>query len=197
VQLVVILTIVSYALGTFPSATLIARANGVDISTFGSGNPGASNVTRALGWRKGVWVYVFDALKGAMATGLALGLDGRALAYWCGIVAVIGHMFPAWRKMRGGKGAATGSGLLIVLNPFVVPVCLILWWLTARITGKAVFGTLAAVAVVPVGLLVMDRPLWEFGAVFAISALIMAKHWRNFARLIKREEPTMSQVKAP
>ena len=57
--------VAAYVLGTFPSAILIARANGVDIATFGSGNPGASNVTRALGWRKGAWVYGLDALKGA------------------------------------------------------------------------------------------------------------------------------------
>ena len=59
-----LLIVFSYVLGTFPSAILVAKANGVDISTFGSGNPGASNVTRALGWRKGVWVYVLDALAG-------------------------------------------------------------------------------------------------------------------------------------
>ncbi|MFT4657382.1 MAG: glycerol-3-phosphate acyltransferase PlsY, partial [Ilumatobacter sp.] len=61
-----VLIVLAYLLGTFPSATLIARANGVDIQSVGSGNPGASNVTRALGWRKGVWVYVLDTIKGAI-----------------------------------------------------------------------------------------------------------------------------------
>ena len=61
----VLLVVVGYLLGTLPSAIWIASANGIDISTVGSGNPGASNVTRALGWRKGVWVYVLDAAKGA------------------------------------------------------------------------------------------------------------------------------------
>lgn len=190
-----VLLVVAYVLGTFPSASLIAKANGVDISTVGSGNPGASNVTRALGWRKGIWVYILDALKGAIATGLGLALEGRPEAYWCGLAAVIGHMFPLFRRFRGGKGAATGSGLVLVLHPIVAPVALALWWITTRVTGKAVVGTAAAAASVPLGLIVLGRPMWEFLAVVGIAAFVMAKHWRNFLRLIRREEPAMSTAK--
>ncbi len=187
----VVLLVVAYLLGTFPSATLIARANGVDISTVGSGNPGASNVTRALGWRKGVWVYVLDALKGAIAAGLALGLDGRPLAYWCGAAAIVGHMFPLFRRFKGGKGAATGSGVLLVLHPVIVPFALALWWIVAKVTGKAAVGTFAAVTLVPVGLAVLGRPAWEYFGIGALSVLILARHWRNFVRIVKREEPAM------
>lgn len=183
---------VAYLLGTFPSATLIARANGIDISTFGSGNPGASNVTRALGWRKGIWVYVLDALKGAVATGLALGLDGRPLAYWCGAAAILGHMFPVFRRFRGGKGVATGSGVLLVLHPIVAPFAVALWWLISRLTGRAAVGSIVVIALVPVGLAVLGRPVWEYFAVGALSLLILAKHWRNFGRILRREEPTLS-----
>jgi len=65
---------VAYLLGTFPSAVLVARASGVDIRSVGSGNPGASNVARVLGWRKGIWVFVLDAAKGALAAGLGLAV---------------------------------------------------------------------------------------------------------------------------
>lgn len=191
----VVLLVVAYLLGTFPSATLIARANGIDISTVGSGNPGASNVTRALGWRKGIWVYVLDALKGAIATGLALGLDGRPLAYWCGAAAIIGHMFPIFRHFRGGKGVATGSGVLLVLQPIIAPFAVALWWIVARLTGKAAVGSLVALTLVPVGLAILGRPAWEYFAVGALSVLILAKHWRNFARILKREEPAMRSAR--
>jgi glycerol-3-phosphate acyltransferase PlsY len=190
----VVLLVVAYLLGTFPSATLIARANGVDIATVGSGNPGASNVTRALGWRKGVWVYVLDALKGVIATSLALAIDGRPLAYWCGVAVILGHMFPAFRGFRGGKGVATGSGVLLALHPIIAPFAVALWWLVSRVTGKAAVGSLIAVALVPIGLAVLGRPAWEFAAVGAVSALILAKHWRNFVRIVKREEPALSNV---
>jgi len=190
----VVLVVFAYFLGTFPSATLIARANGIDIATFGSGNPGASNVTRALGWRKGVWVYVLDALKGAIASGLALGLDGRALAYWCGFAAVLGHMFPVFRGFRGGKGVATASGVLLVLQPVIAPFSVATWWIVTRVSGKAVLGSVVAMAVVPIGMVLLGRPLWEFIAVAAMCILIMGKHWRNFGRLIRREEPQLSNA---
>jgi acyl phosphate:glycerol-3-phosphate acyltransferase len=140
---------IAYVLGTFPSAILIARANGIDISTFGSGNPGASNVTRALGWRKGMWVYVLDAGKGALAAGLGLALDGRPLAYWCGAAAIVGHMFPVFRGFKGGKGVATGSGVLLIVQPILAPLAVGLWWLVSKATGKAALGSVIAVALVP------------------------------------------------
>ena len=189
-----VLIVVGYLLGTFPSATLIARANGVDISTFGSGNPGASNVTRALGWRKGIWVFILDALKGAIATGLALAVDGRPLAYWCGAAAIVGHMFPVFRGFRGGKGVATGSGVLLVLHPVIAPFVVGLWWLVSRVTGKAAIGSIVAVISVPLGLGLLDRPAWEYVAVGLICMLILSKHWPNVVRLLRREEPSLSNA---
>lgn len=183
----------AYVLGTFPSAILIARANGIDISTFGSGNPGASNVTRALGWRKGIWVYVLDAGKGALAAGLGLAFDGRPAAYWCGAAAVVGHMFPVFRQLKGGKGVATGSGVLLIVQPILAPLALGLWWLVTKVTGKAALGSVIAVVLVPIGLIVQEKPAWEFLAVAALCALILVKHAGNIARLIRREERSLRQ----
>jgi glycerol-3-phosphate acyltransferase PlsY len=189
-----LIVVVGYLLGTFPSATLIARANGVDISTFGSGNPGASNVTRALGWRVGIWVYGLDAAKGALAAGLGLAVDGRSLAYVCGAAAILGHMFPVFRRFRGGKGVATGSGVLVVLFPVTAVVVVALWLVVSRATGKASVASIVAVIAVPLGLLVTGTPLWEFGAAAALCALILVKHWDNITRLIRREEHSLGQT---
>jgi glycerol-3-phosphate acyltransferase PlsY len=188
----VALVALGYVLGTFPSAVLIARAHGVDIATFGSGNPGASNVTRALGWRAGLWVYVLDALKGAIATALALVLDGRPLAYWCGAAAIVGHMFPVFRRFRGGKGVATGSGALVVLHPVLAAVVAPTWWVVSRITGKAAVASIVVVALVPVGLFLGGAPAWEFAATAGVCLLIVVKHWDNVARLVRREEHTLT-----
>jgi glycerol-3-phosphate acyltransferase PlsY len=184
---------IAYILGTFPSAILIARANGIDIAAFGSGNPGASNVTRALGWRKGVWVYVLDAGKGALAAGLGLALDGRPLAYWCGAAAILGHMFPVFRNFKGGKGVATGSGVLLIVQPILAPLAVGLWWLISKTTGKAALGSVVAVALVPVGLVALDTPAWEFVAVAGLCALIVVKHADNIVRLVRREEHSLRQ----
>ena len=184
---------IAYLLGTFPSAILIARANGVDISTFGSGNPGASNVTRALGWRKGVWVYVLDAGKGALAAGLGLALDGRPMAYWCGGAVILGHMFPVFRHFKGGKGVATGSGVLLIVQPILAPLAVAVWWLVTRVTGKAALGSVVALVLVPVGLVVQGDPAWEFFAVAGLAGLILIKHTGNIVRLIRREEHSLTQ----
>ncbi len=183
----------AYVLGTFPSATLIARAHGIDISAFGSGNPGASNVTRALGWRKGIWVYVLDALKAAVATWLGLVVDGRPLAYACAIAAVLGHMFPVFRRFRGGKGVACGSGALVVLHPLIGAAAPLVWWTISKVSRTAALGSIVTVALAPVGLAVLGRPAWEYAATAALCALILVKHWRNFGRLIRREEHSLSR----
>jgi len=190
---VLLLVLIAYVLGTFPSAILIARANGVDISTFGSGNPGASNVTRALGWRKGAWVYALDAGKGALAAGLGLALDGRPAAYWCAAAAVVGHMFPVFRHFKGGKGVATGSGALLVVQPILAPLAVGVWWIVTRVTGKAALGSVIAVSLVPIGIIVMDQPRWELLAVAGVCAWILLKHAGNIKRLIRREEHSLSQ----
>lgn len=189
-----LLILLAYVLGTFPSATLIARANGVDISRFGSGNPGASNVTRALGWRKGIWVYVLDALKAALATWIGLLAEGRPLAYWCAVAAIVGHMFPVFRRFRGGKGVACGSGALVVLHPLIGAAAPIVWWVISRLSGKAALGSIVTVALAPVGLALLGRPAWEFAATGGLCALILVKHWRNFGRLIRREEHSLGQA---
>ncbi|MEM9514150.1 MAG: glycerol-3-phosphate acyltransferase [Actinomycetota bacterium] len=187
-----LLVLGGYVIGTFPSAILVARANGVDIESFGSGNPGASNVTRALGWRKGVWVYALDAAKGAIAAGVGLAVGGAPLAYWCGGAAIVGHMFPVLRGLRGGKGVATGSGVLLVVQPILAPLAVGTWWLLTRVTGKAAIGSVVAVALVPVGLLMQNDPAWEFIAVAALCALIVVRHAGNIVRIVRREERAMS-----
>lgn len=187
-----LLVSIGYLLGTFPSATLIARANGIDISTFGSGNPGASNVTRALGWRTGIWVYALDAGKGALAAALGLIADGRPAAYWCGAAAIVGHMFPVFRHFRGGKGVATGSGVLVIVQPLIAPLAIGMWWIVTRVTGKAALGSVSAVALVPVGLLLLGQPAWELVAVAGVCTLIVVKHTGNIIRLVRREEHSLS-----
>src|SRR5438874_8450805 len=111
--LTIVLVPIGYLLGTFPSAVLVARARGVDITRQGSGNPGASNVIRVLGWRAGAVVLATDFAKGAAAAGGGLAAGGRAGAYVVGIAAVVGHTYPPGRK--GGKGVAAAGGMLVVL----------------------------------------------------------------------------------
>lgn len=182
---------VAYLIGTFPSASLVARANGVDIRTVGSGNPGASNVTRVLGWKRGLWVFVLDIAKGAIASGLGLLVDGRPAGYVLGAAAVVGHVFPVWNRFRGGKGVATGGGIFGTLSPLVFVVLVALWFGLSRLTRKASVASIVVIALLPVGVGVMTGEVWEVLATVALCLLVMARHLGNIRRLLSRQEPAI------
>jgi|RhiMetdeSRZDD1v2_1073273.scaffolds.fasta_scaffold1136533_2 acyl phosphate:glycerol-3-phosphate acyltransferase len=196
-----VLILPAYLLGTFPSADVVARASGVDITTAGSGNPGASNVTRVLGWRKGVLVFALDAAKGAIATLVGLwagGWDGgpadpRVAGYALGAAAILGHVFPVTRRFRGGKGVATGGGVMAVLHPAAVAALAVVWLLVSRLTGRASVASIACIALFPIGLAITGAPAWEFGATVALAALVLARHAGNVARLLRGGEPSLTR----
>jgi glycerol-3-phosphate acyltransferase PlsY len=196
-----VLILPAYLLGTFPSATLVARASGIDITATGSGNPGASNVTRVLGWRKGVLVFVLDAAKGAIATliGLWAGrwdggpADPRVAGFVLGAAAVLGHVFPVTRRFRGGKGVATGGGVMAVLYPAVVAGLAVVWLVVSRLTGRASVASIACVALFPVGLVIIGAPVWEFAATVGLALLVLARHTGNVGRLLRGDERSLTR----
>lgn len=179
---------IAYLIGTFPSAVLVAKANGVDIRTVGSGNPGASNVARVLGWRKGVWVFVLDAAKGALAAGAGLLIAGRPAGYALGAAAVVGHVFPVWQRFRGGKGVATGAGVFFVLQPLVSLALAAVWAAVSVATRKASLGSIAIVVLLPVGVALVHHEPWEVFATIGLGLLVMARHLGNIRRLFHRRE---------
>jgi glycerol-3-phosphate acyltransferase PlsY len=188
----------AYVLGMFPSAGMVARGAGVDITTAGSGNPGASNVSRVLGWKLGVLVFVLDAAKGAIAAGAGWALVGRHAGYVCAAAAALGHMFPVLRRFggkrfRGGKGVATVGGAMFVLQPIVSAVLLAVWFLITRVTKKASLGSLAIVVLLPVGEAVLGTPAWEIVASVVLGALVLLKHGSNIKRLIRHEELSLDK----
>ncbi|QQS23906.1 MAG: glycerol-3-phosphate acyltransferase [Actinomycetota bacterium] len=183
---------VAYALGMFPSAQLVARSKGVDITAAGSGNPGASNVGRVLGRRQGVYVFVLDGLKGAAAAAVGYGLAGLPGGLMLGIAAVVGHVFPITRGFRGGKGVATAGGSMIVLYPLISLGMCALWLVTSKISGKASIGSLALVVSFPITLVAVGRPIGEVLAVVGLAVLVAWRHLPNVRRLMSGTEPDIS-----
>lgn len=177
---------VAWLLGTFPSATLVARAKGRDVLTEGSGNPGASNVARILGWRYGALVLALDFVKGALAAGVGLGVGGRAGAFLLGAAAVLGHTFPLYR--RGGKGVAAAGGMLVVLYPLIVAGLGAVWFVVARLLHKASLASLLVTVLFPVSVAVFGYEGWEIAIVAAIALLVIVRHAGNIARLLRRQE---------
>lgn len=182
--------VVSYAIGTIPSAIVVARAKGIDITTFGSGNPGASNVARAIGWKYGIIVFAIDAAKGALPAIAALG--HRPTAYLCGAAAIFGHIFPLNRKLKGGKGIATGAGVLLALHPPVMLICAAVWIATMKLTKKASVASIVVIPLVMALLVIFGKPAWEIFAFIGIGALIEIRHISNIKRLLSGSEPPVN-----
>jgi glycerol-3-phosphate acyltransferase PlsY len=183
---VVLLVPVAWLLGTFPSAVLVARAHGRDVMREGSGNPGASNVARLVGWRAGALVLVLDFAKGALAAGAGYAVGGRPGAFALGIAAIVGHTFPIFRK--GGKGVATAAGALVVLYPLIVLGLAVVWFVVARLLHKASLASLLGVVLFWVAAVVMDYDLWEIVLLSALAILVISRHFGNIRRLLRRQE---------
>ena len=181
----------AYLLGTFPSAFIVARRRGIDITATGSGNPGASNVGRTLGRKLGIVVFLLDGLKGAicvLAGFIAFEYAG-ALALAC--AAVVGHVFPVTRKFKGGKGVATAGGSVIALYPVIGIVLMALWLITTKVTKKASLGSMAILVGFPVSQAIAGRPTGEVVTGIALGAFVAWRHWPNIKRLIAGTENSM------
>ena len=183
---IALLVPVAWLLGTFPSAQLVARAHGRDILKEGSGNPGASNVGRLLGWRAGALVLLLDFAKGAIAAGAGLVIGGRVGACVLGVAAVVGHTLPLYRK--GGKGVAAAGGALVVLYPLIVVGLAVFWLLVARVLHKASLASLLATILFPVAVFAFGFDRWEVGVVGGLAVLVIVRHAANIRRLLRREE---------
>lgn len=180
----------AYILGMLPSAIVVARAKGVDITSFGSGNPGASNVARAIGWKYGSLVFVLDAAKGAIPALLLIG--HRPSAYVCGAMAIVGHIFPVTRGFKGGKGIATGGGVLLALHPIIMVIAALSWIAIMKLSKKASVASIAIVPLVVVLLIATGKPAWEVLAFVGLGLLIEIRHLSNIKRLISGSEPPVT-----
>jgi len=182
---------VSYLLGTFPTALIVARLAGHDPTKEGSGNPGASNVYRLAGTKAGLAVFLGDAAKGVVATAIGKAAGGPPLALACGLAAVLGHVFPVFRRFRGGRGVATAAGTVAVLEPLVAVPFVAVWLLVARLTGKASVASLVVIGATPAVVFALDRPAWEKAGVSALAAVVVARHAGNLVRLARGDEPEL------
>jgi glycerol-3-phosphate acyltransferase PlsY len=183
-----LLLIPAYLLGTFPSAVLVARAGGHDVTAEGSKNPGASNVARLMGWKAGLVVLVADFAKGAVASGVGLAVAGRGGAFALGVAAVLGHMFPVTRRFKGGKGVATAGGMLVVLYPWIVVVLGVVWFLVARVLKLASVGSLLCAALFPVLVAIGGYGVEETVLIAALAVVVIARHAANVRRLVQGSE---------
>jgi len=192
-----------YLLGSLSGSLLLGRLRGVDIRQSGSGNAGGTNAFRTQGWRFAVGVVLIDLGKGVIAAGclpgwLASAPANAGLAGAAGVAAIVGHLYPVFFRFRGGKGAATLAGALLVLAPQALAIMLAGWLLVILLTG---YVGLATVVVVLVNIFVLNHlaPVQSasafagFGVVSAV--LVVFAHRGNIQRLIRGKEPCFERAK--
>jgi acyl phosphate:glycerol-3-phosphate acyltransferase len=188
------LFVLAYLLGTFPSAELVARHYGVDVTKAGSGNPGASNVIRLVGWKAGVVVLLADMAKGSIAAAAGLAIDGHRGAYILGVAAVLGHVFPVWRRFKGGRGVATGAGVFLVVFPLITAGLAVVWIAIARGLHKASVASLVCAIAAPILVGVFGGTTLDVVVVAGVALLLIARHASNLRRLVRGEEHGLKDV---
>lgn len=192
----------AYGLGSIPFGYLLVKyvfARGVDIRTIGSGNVGATNVSRVAGVSGGLLTLLLDVGKGAAGVMLAGHLTDQDPA-WMGaaaVMAIVGHVFPVWLKGRGGKGVATGLGAFLVVSPLAMAGVLAVWVVVVGWKRYVSLGSIAAAASAPLLIWVVESNFSHRGtadilpgliAVTLGSTLIIARHRENIRRLLGGSE---------
>ena len=210
--------ILSYLVGSIPGSLLVGQLiYKVDLRKHGSGNPGATNAYRILGWKAGLLATVIDMGKGFVAAQfismlrldvLPAFLSGPnewlILALIAGVAAVMGHMFPVFANFKGGKGVNTTAGILLAVTPLnmlitILAFCLVLW-----VTRFVSLSSMIAATTYPVSLILqkyvfgdaeLEVSLIIFGVVLSLA--IIGAHHSNIRRLIAGNENRISWVKSP
>jgi glycerol-3-phosphate acyltransferase PlsY len=188
----VLWVIASYLVGAIPTSYLTVRLlKGQDLRTLGSGNLGATNLYRVLGWKYAVPVGIFDLLKGAVPVlffaPLAGGGDRTAILL--GLAAVVGHVFSVFAGFKGGKGVATGAGVVLGLAPWAFVAALITWIILVKASGYVSLGSLGAALMLPPAVYLLHperRPMiWLFAG---LAGAIVIFHRANIRRLLAGTE---------
>ena len=185
--------VAAYLLGSIPFGVIATRLGGAgDVRSVGSGNIGATNVLRTGNKGLAAATLALDALKGAAALLIANAVWGEAAGLVAGFGAMLGHAFPVWLGFRGGKGVATGAGVLLAAAWWMGLTAALVWLATAALTRMSSAGSLAACAAAPLVALGAGRTdLALFAA--GIAALVVIRHRGNIARLIAGNEPRIGR----
>ena len=173
----------AYLLGSINGALVVARARAVDIRAVGSGNPGASNVLRAIGKGPAAVVYCADLLKGFLPALIGFSVWDPAAGALAGLCAVIGHCYPVFHRFRGGKGVASAGGVVLVLSPLVMIAMVVMYGVGLTLTRISAVGSLAAALVAVPALVLAGVDTWAIVWFGATMVLIVFRHRSNLARL--------------
>jgi acyl phosphate:glycerol-3-phosphate acyltransferase len=194
--------VIGYLLGSIPTGVWMVRlVKGTDIREHGSGSTGATNVYRVLGAKLAIVVFIIDTAKGFFACLFASKINfgetlllSHQLAIIAGIAAIIGHLFPLYARSRGGKGVATGAGMLLFLTPLELCFALVIFLITLALTRYVSLGSILAAVFFSLSILcqkyLFHYPMGDemVGIAVFVLILILFTHRSNIVRLFHGNE---------
>lgn len=186
---IILAVILGYLLGSIPFGLLVGKAwTGIDVRRHGSGNIGATNVLRTAGVGPAVIVLLLDATKGIAAATLGITIGDHPIGVISGVASVVGHNWPLFLGFKGGKGVATGLGVLVTIAPLSVPVLGGIFLLTVTASRYVSLGSILSAAAVPLVLLLLRAPTPVTYGGTLLGALALYRHLPNMRRLISGTE---------
>jgi glycerol-3-phosphate acyltransferase PlsY len=203
----VLAALLAYLVGSLPTGYIVGRMVGLDIRKVGSGNVGATNVTRVLGKRIGYSVFLVDFLKGLVAVFVSIAVtrtDAAApagtdlSAALGGVFSVIGHSYPVWLGFNGGKGVATSLGALFAINWLAALIMCVVWVLVFQLSRYVSLSSIAAAIALPVtmtALLLLHQLRSPIPLYFSLllAGIIVVRHRSNLSRLVNGTEPRFAR----
>lgn len=187
----------AYLLGSIPFAVVVSRVYGLaDPRSYGSGNPGATNVLRSGNKKAALLTLLGDALKGWLAVFAAQALvPSETIVGLVALAVFFGHLFPVFLKFKGGKGVATAAGVLIGISPLLGLAVLGTWLLIAFAFRYSSLAAIAAAALAPVYVGLAQGVNGTLVVVAILSMALIGKHWQNIQRLLAGQESKIGSKK--
>ena len=191
----IIACLLSYWVGSIPNGLIVGKAVwGIDLREHGSHNIGATNAWRTIGKAAGFTIFLLDLLKGVLGVWFGMHFGGTPLALVLGgIFAIVGHSCSFLLKFKGGKGVATGLGVIAMLMPMPTIIVFAVWFIIVKITGYVSLGSIVAAALVPVLAWYCNLPKETIAFGVLAAAFIIIRHHENIGRLLNGTE---SKIKA-
>lgn len=192
VLVTLVVATICYAIGGINPATIIGRARGIEVSQVGSGNPGATNLGRAVGRKWGIVVGLLDVLKGFVPTFVVLRAMGTWVALFAGVACVLGHIYSPYLGGRGGKGVATSLGATLVLVPWVALASLVVFAVSLpfvqRLGNASVIASTFLVGAGAVLTVRADTSVERGVGIWLVlvSLIVLARHQSNIAAWMGR-----------
>lgn len=186
----VLILLLCYVLGAIPNGLIFGKLIWKkDLRNYGSHNIGATNAWRVIGAKAGLLIFLLDFLKGALSVMLAeIVFDDALIMIVAGLLAIIGHSFSIFLKLRGGKGVATGLGVIAMLMPKVTAIVFLLWLIFFAVTRYVSVASIAAATATPILAFAFDEPTEFIVLGLAAAVFIIFRHKENISRLKKGRE---------